>query len=80
MTEVAKVECIRCKASHPETLYAGDDRLCVYCKADIAEQEPLAASPEPEPTKEESVEEKARAELALRFLTRKRLLPFVETV
>ena len=78
MTEVTKVECIRCKASHPETLYSGDDRLCVYCKADIAEQEPLPASPEPEPTKEESLEDKARAELALRFLTRKRLLPFME--
>ena len=78
MTEVIKVECIRCKASHPETLYSGDDRLCVYCKADIAEQTPLPASPEPEPTVEDTLEDKARAELALRFLTRKRLLPFVE--
>ena len=78
MTEVVKIECIRCKKSHPETLYAGDDRLCVYCKADIAEQAPRPASPEPEPAKEESVEEKAKAELALRFLTRRKLLPFVE--
>ena len=78
MTEVTMFKCIRCKASHPETLYSGDDRLCVYCKADIAEQGPLPTTPEPEPTKEETLEEKARAELALRFLTRKRLLPFVE--
>lgn len=73
-----KIICIRCKNSHSETLYSGEDRLCVYCKADIAEQEPPPANPEPEPTKEETLEEKARAELALRFLTRKRLLPFVE--
>jgi len=78
MAEVTKIECIRCKNAHPETLYAGDDRLCVYCKADIAEQEPQPASPEPEAAKEETVEERARAELALRFLTRRKLLPFVE--
>jgi predicted phage terminase large subunit-like protein len=78
MTEVTKVECIRCKNQHPESLYSGLDRLCVYCKADIAEQEPLPTTPEPEPTKADTVEEKAREELALRFLTRKRLLPFVE--
>ena len=78
MTEVTKVECIRCKNQHPESLYSGLDRLCVYCKADIAEQGPLPTTPEPEPTKADTVEEKAREELALRFLTRKRLLPFVE--
>jgi predicted phage terminase large subunit-like protein len=78
MTEVTKVECIRCKNQHPESLYSGLDRLCVYCKADIAEQEPLPTTPEPEPTKADTLEEKAREELALRFLTRKRLLPFVE--
>jgi predicted phage terminase large subunit-like protein len=78
MTEVTKVECIRCKNQHPESLYSGLDRLCVYCKADIAEQGPLPTTPEPEPTKADTLEEKAREELALRFLTRKRLLPFVE--
>lgn len=78
MTDVIKIECVRCKASHPETLYSGDDRLCVYCKSDIAEQEPQPASPEPEVEQEATVEEKARAELALRFLTRRKLLPFVE--
>ena len=78
MTEVTKVECIRCKNQHPESLYSGLDRLCVYCKADIAEQGPLPTTPEPEPTKADMLEEKAREELALRFLTRKRLLPFVE--
>jgi predicted phage terminase large subunit-like protein len=50
----------------------------VYCKSDIAEQEPQPASPEPEVEQEATVEEKARAELALRFLTRRKLLPFVE--
>lgn len=78
MSEVLKIECVRCKNQHPETLYAGLDRLCVYCKADIAEQGPLPTAPEPEAAQQETVEEKARAELALRFLTRKRLLPFVE--
>ncbi|MGB1973360.1 MAG: phage terminase large subunit [Vibrio toranzoniae] len=80
MTEVKKIECVRCKNIHVESLFSGDDRLCVYCKADIHEQGPAAASPEhvDEPTVETSVEAKAKAELALRFLTRKRLLPFVE--
>jgi predicted phage terminase large subunit-like protein len=80
MTEVKKIECVRCKNIHVESLFSGEDRLCVYCKADIHEQGPAAASPEhvDEPTVETSVEAKAKAELALRFLTRKRLLPFVE--
>ena len=74
-----KIECIRCKASHPETLYSGEDGICVYCKADATEahHEATVKAPE-EADKDLSVEEKARAELALRFLTRKRLLPFVE--
>ena len=66
---------------HPETLYSSEiDGLCVYCKADDAE-----ALPDPDKiqeavteTEEPSVEDKAKAELALRFLTRKRLLPFIE--
>jgi len=79
MTEVNKIECVRCKAKHVESLFAGDDRLCVYCKADIHEQGPAAATPEADQAPvEASIEEKAKAELALRFLTRKRLLPFVE--
>ena len=78
MTEVTKIECARCKNMHPETLYSGIDRLCVYCKADIAEQGPLPTAAESETPEQKTVEEKARAELALRFLTRKRLLPFVE--
>lgn len=78
MTEASKIECVRCKNLHPETLYAGLDQLCVYCKADIAEQGPLPTAAVHEEAKQETVEQKARAELALRFLTRKRLLPFVE--
>jgi predicted phage terminase large subunit-like protein len=78
MTAAARIECLRCKNLHPETLYAGLDHVCVYCKADIAEQAPLPASAQPEEPRQDTVEEKARAELAMRFLTRKRLLPFVE--
>ena len=77
MTEVSQVTCIRCKASHPESLYSGGDRLCVYCKADIAEQQPLPAPVVTEKAADATLEEQARAELALRHLTRKRLLPFV---
>jgi predicted phage terminase large subunit-like protein len=66
---------------HPETLYSDEiDGLCVYCKADDVDALPSPATTEPFETDSEelSVEEKAKAELALRFLTRKRLLPFVE--
>tara|TARA_E500000081_G_scaffold4948_1_gene5515 strand:+ start:1730 stop:3367 length:1638 start_codon:yes stop_codon:yes gene_type:complete len=76
MTE--KVQCKRCQALHPETLFSGGDQLCVYCKADEAEKLPQAKPVEEIEQVDTSVEEKARAELALRFLTRKRLLPFVE--
>jgi predicted phage terminase large subunit-like protein len=79
--DIAKRRCRRCKNMHPETLYSSEiDGLCVYCKADDAE-----ALPDPDKiqeavteTEEPSVEDKAKAELALRFLTRKRLLPFIE--
>ena len=50
----------------------------MYCKADEVESIPAAAVPVEEEQEAQSVEDKARAELALRFLTRKRLLPFVE--
>ena len=79
MIEVPQQQCKRCKNLHPETLYSGNDGFCVYCKADEAESIPPPASPiVEEAVPQQSVEEKARAELALRFLTRKRLLPFVE--
>ena len=72
--EIATRRCKRCKETRPETLYSEEiDGLCVYCKADDAD-----SLPESEVKAEESVEDKAKAELALRFLTRKRLLPFVE--
>jgi len=73
--EIVTRRCKRCKEDRPETLYSEEiDGLCVYCKADDVENVPAEEPAEVE----ESVEEKARAELALRFLTRKRLLPFVE--
>lgn len=79
--DIPKKQCKRCKNVHPETLYSDEiDGLCVYCKADDVDALPSPASTEQnEPDTEElPVEEKAKAELALRFLTRKRLLPFVE--
>lgn len=78
MYDVPMQECKRCKNLHPETLYSGRDGFCVYCKADEVEAIPAAAPPVEEEQIAQSVEEKAKAELALRFLTRKRLLPFVE--
>jgi predicted phage terminase large subunit-like protein len=79
-SDVEKRTCTRCKKLHPATLYAETSGLCVYCKADDVDALPTPSSPKgPELEAEElSLEEKAKAELALRFLTRKRLLPFVE--
>ena len=77
MTDIPLQECKRYKNLHPETLYSGRDGFCVYCKADEVESIPAAAVPVEEEQEAQSVEDKARAELALRFLTRK-LLPFVE--
>ena len=63
----------------PETLYArSTSNECVYCAAERQEKLPLAKEKIEEEPKELSLEQKARAELALRILTRKRLLPFVE--
>lgn len=79
--DIAVRKCRRCKNTHPETLYSSEtDGLCVYCKADDAEAlpQPQDAANSVDKTEEISVEEKAKAELALRFLTRKRLIPFVE--
>ena len=85
MSEVESRRCIRCKKLQPETLYSESSGLCVYCKADDADALPKPSVQKTDPTAMEpeadtllSVEEKAKAELALRFLTRKRLLPFVE--
>lgn len=78
--EVPKRKCKRCKNLHPETLFSeGVEGLCCYCKADDVEALPPPAPVEGDTGEEElSVEAKARKELALRILTRKRLLPFVE--
>jgi predicted phage terminase large subunit-like protein len=78
--EVPKRKCKRCKNLHPETLFSeGVEGLCCYCKADDVEALPAPAPVEGDTGEEElSVEDKARKELALRILTRKRLLPFVE--
>ena len=81
MTEsaVPTIECNRCHSLHPETLYSDDDDTCAYCKADLIDAlpAPKAAAVEKEP-EETTVDQKAKEELALRFLTRKRVLPFVE--
>ena len=78
--EIPKRKCLRCKNLHPVTLYSDEvSGLCVYCKADDAEALPIPNAPvQKEVDEQESLEDKAKAELALRFLTRKRLLPFVE--
>ncbi len=81
--EIIKRECSNCKTLQPETLFANDIiDTCVYCLAAMAEALPApqlseAEVYEPEP-QEDTLEQKAKAELALRILTRKRLLPFVE--
>ena len=72
-------ECEVCRKSHPETLYASADELvCVYCKAANAEALPVANKPQTDDTNEGTIDDRVRQELALRILTRKRLLPFVE--
>lgn len=77
--DTEKQTCIRCKKTHPTTLYTESSGLCVYCKADDVDALPQPKANEIQAQTEElSLEEKAKAELALRFLTRKRLLPFVE--
>ena len=74
-----KKQCNVCTNFHVETLFSGTDGVCVYCKADRTESLPAPAPTQTqEITEELSVEDKARKELALRILTRKRLLPFVE--
>ena len=80
-----KRECGHCKTLQPETLFASDTAdECVYCLAERNEALPApSVAPEVEAALEEkeeeqSLEHKAKAELALRILTRKRLLPFVE--
>ena len=79
--EVEKRECRVCKTLQPETLYASTmSHECVYCTAKRQDALPIPKEKESAtPLEEETtLEQKARAELALRILTRKRLLPFVE--
>ena len=49
--EIKKIECLTCKALHPDTLYPSDDQICVYCKADEAErvEEPVIEEVAEEP-------------------------------
>jgi len=79
--EVPQKRCIRCKELRPETLFSAEvGALCVYCKADAAEEPQVEEAPGTEQSSEDgqTVEQRARKELALRILARKRLLPFVE--
>lgn len=79
--EVPQKRCIRCKELRPETLFSAEvGALCVYCKADAAEEPQVEEAPGAEQRSEDglTVEQRARQELALRILARKRLLPFVE--
>ena len=84
--EIVKRECAHCKTLQPETLFASDTAdECVYCLAERSEALPqptvapeVEAALQEQKEEEQSLEQKAKAELALRILTRKRLLPFVE--
>lgn len=84
--EIVKRECAYCKTLQPETLFASDTAdECVYCLAERSEALPsptvapeVEAALQEQKEEEQSLEQKAKAELALRILTRKRLLPFVE--
>ena len=77
--EITKLECVRCKALHPETLYPSDDSVCVYCKADEAERiEKPTVKVSKKEEKRLTQEAAAHRELALRALARKHMLPFVE--
>ena len=79
--EIKKIECLTCKALHPDTLYPSDDQICVYCKADEAErvEEHVIEEVAEEQTPEETEQLKAQKELALRALDRKHMLPFDES-
>jgi predicted phage terminase large subunit-like protein len=80
METIKKVECKRCKALLAETLVPKGN-ICVYCKADDAEKIPepkVQEEVKTESKKEVSTQQRAEKELALRILSRKRLLPFVE--
>lgn len=77
--DITKLECVRCKALHPETLYPSDDSVCVYCKADEAERvEKPTVKVSKKEDKRLTQEAAAHRELALRALARKHMLPFVE--
>ena len=75
--EAPKTTCERCKKLVPVTLM-GLDELCVYCQADDQERLPTPNTQEVTPDQPKTPEELAREELAMRILTRKRMLPFVE--
>ena len=75
--EAPKTTCERCKKLVPVTLM-GLDELCVYCQADDLERLPTPNTQEVTPDQPKTPEELAREELAMRILTRKRMLPFVE--
>ncbi len=78
--QINKIECSKCKGLFPDTLIPTDG-ICVYCKADEAEkvpEPPVQEGLSPETKKHLSAQKRAEKELALRVLSRKRLLPFVE--
>jgi len=75
--EAPKSTCERCKKSVPSTLM-GADNWCVYCQADRQDSLPSPKDPSTDVPLPKTSEEMAREELAMRILTRKRMLPFVE--
>jgi|TARA_X000001388_G_scaffold62144_1_gene47869 predicted phage terminase large subunit-like protein len=77
VTDLKKLECYKCKKLLAENLVLPKG-LCVYCAADEADQLPQPQKQPKISKKEENAQIKAEKELALRILSRKRMLPFVE--
>lgn len=82
-------ECSRCRARHPELLFAdmrrvdgARDRVCVYCRTAEAEgvhaPRPTASADQPDAPAPVPLQTQAERELATRIMARRRLLPFIE--
>ena len=78
MPDLQKLECYKCKKLLAENLVLPKG-LCVYCAADEADELPKPPPVDPGPDQKElDAQARAEKELAIRVLSRKRLLPFVE--
>ena len=94
VSNVPQRKCTLCLHERPETLYQGSSTVCAYCEADKRTNNEFAIKKRRRESPEmvqKAVEEKARSDehlteaqkkaketLAIRQLSRRRLLPFVE--